>query len=49
MTRRRLANGGQEKVMKPVMIEERNRHIGRADKANQMLSYYNFSHRTMKW
>ena len=47
--RRRLANGGQEEVMKPVMIEEYNRHMGGVDKADQLLSYYSFSHRTIKW
>ena len=47
--RRKLANGGREEVMKPVMVEEYNRHMGGVDKADQMLSYYSFSHRTIKW
>ena len=46
--RRRLANGGREEVMKPVMIEEYNRHMGGVDKADHMLSYYSFPLRTIK-
>ena len=47
--RKRLANGGWEEVMKPVMTEEYNGHMGRAYKVDQLLWYYSFSHKTIKW
>lgn len=47
--RSRLAPGGTEEVMKPKAVEEYNQHMGGVDKSDQLLSYYGFSHRTVKW
>ena len=47
--RKQLANGGWEEVMKPVMTEEYNGHVGGTYKADQLLWYYSFSHKTIKW
>ena len=47
--RTRLAPGGREEVRKPTMIEEYNKHMGGVDKSDQLLSYYGFPHRTVKW
>lgn len=47
--RSRHAPGGIENVMKPTMIEEYNKHMGGVVKSDQLLSYYGFSHRTVKW
>jgi len=47
--RSRLAIGGIEEVMKPTAIEQYNQHMGGVDKSDQLLSYYGFSHRTVKW
>ena len=47
--RRRHVQGGREEVRKPVMIKEYNKHMGGVDKSDQLLSYYGFTHRTVKW
>lgn len=47
--RTRHVQGGREEVRKPVMIEEYNKHMGGVDKSDQLLSYYGFAHRTVKW
>ena len=47
--RTRLAEGGREEVRKPVMVEQYNKYMGGVDKSDQLLSYYGFSHRTVKW
>ena len=47
--RSRFAEGGQEVVQKPKCIVEYNRHMGGVDLSDQMVSYYSFSHRTVKW
>ena len=47
--RSRHAPGGIENVMKPTMIQEYNKHMGGVDKSDKLLSYYGFSHRTVKW
>ena len=47
--RTRRAEGGQEEVRKPVVVEEYNRFMGGVDRSDQLLSYYGFSHRTVKW
>ena len=47
--RTRQAEGGREEVRKPVMVEEYNKYMGGVDKSDQLLSYYGFSHRTVKW
>ena len=43
------AEGGQEEIRKPVVIEEYNRFMGGVDRSDQLLSYYGFAHRTVKW
>ena len=43
------AEGGQEEVRKPDVVEEYNRFMGGVDRSDQLLSYYGFSHRTVKW
>ena len=47
--RSRRAPGGRETVMKPQAIVEYNRYMGGVDHAEQLLSYYGFGHRTVKW
>ena len=47
--RSRLAPNGTDEVMKPKMIEKYNNKMGGVDKADQLLSYYGFPHRTVKW
>ena len=47
--RSRHAVGGVEEVVKPQAIEQYNYFMGGVDKADQLLSYYGFSHRTAKW
>ena len=47
--RTRLAPGGREEISKPHMVTEYNRYMGGVDKSDQLLSYYGFSHRTVKW
>ena len=49
LRRTRRAEGGQEEVRKPVVVEEYNRFMGGVDRSDQLLSYYGFSHRTVKW
>ena len=44
-----LVEGGWEEMRKPEMVEEYNRYMGGVDNSNQLLSYYGFSHRTVKW
>ena len=45
----RLAPGGREEILKPHLVEEYNTYMGGVDKSVQLLSYYGFSHRTVKW
>lgn len=47
--RTRRADGGQEEIRKPVVIEEYNKYMGGVDRSDQLLSYYGFPHRTLKW
>ena len=47
--RTRLVAGGIEEVQKPTMVEKYNMYMGGADKGDQLMSYYGFSHRTVKW
>ena len=47
--RSRLAPGGVEEVQKPLMIDRYNMYMGGVDKADQLLAYYGFAHRTVKW
>ena len=47
--RTRRVQGGQEEVKKPVVVEQYNSYMGGVDRSDQLLSYYGFSHRTVKW
>jgi hypothetical protein len=47
--RTRRVEGGQEEIRKPVVVEEYNNYMGGVDKSDQLLSYYGFSHRRVKW
>ena len=38
-----------ETVIKPQTIVEYNRYMGEVDHADQLLSYHDFGHRTVKW
>ena len=46
--RSRHAVGGTERIKKPRAVAEYNRYMGGVDTADQLLSYYGFSHRTVK-
>ena len=45
----RLVAGGIEEIEKPTMVEKYNTYMGGVDKGDQLMSYYGFSHRTVKW
>ena len=47
--RSRSAPGGREVVEKPEAVVEYNRFMGGVDRGDQLLSYYGFPHRTVKW
>ena len=47
--RSRHSTGGLEVIQKPSVVVDYNTHMGGVDQADQMLSYYGFSHRTVKW
>ena len=47
--RTKHATGGQEEIEKPKMVEEYNSYMGGVDKSDQLLSYYGFAHRSVKW
>ena len=47
--RSRHTEGGREVVEKPEAITEYNKYMGGVDHADQLLSYYGFPHRTVKW
>ena len=47
--RTRLVAGGIEEIEKPTMVEKYNMYMGGVDKGDQLMSYYGFSHRTVKW
>ena len=47
--RSRFAEGGCEVIFKPQCIVEYNRHMGGMDLSDQMIRYYSFSHRSVKW
>ena len=44
-----FATGGTEDIMKPTVIADYNTYMGGMDKSDQLLSYYPFTHRTVKW
>jgi len=41
--------GRIEEVQKPVIVEQYNTYMGGVHKSDQLLSYYGFCHRTVKW
>ena len=47
--RTRLAPDGTEVVKKPIAIEDYNQSMGGVDKADQLVLYYGYAHRAMKW
>ena len=47
--RSRRAVGGCEVVEKPEAVTEYNKYMGGVDRGDQLLSYYGFPHRTIKW
>ena len=47
--RSRFADGGHESVQKPQCVVEYNSHMGGVDLSDQLVTYYNFAHRTVKW
>ena len=47
--RSRHSTSGLEVIQKPSVVVDYNAHMGGVDQADQMLSYYGFSHRTVKW
>ena len=47
--RSRTAIDGQEDILKPLVVEEYNRHMGGVDTGDLLQSYYGFSHCTVKW
>lgn len=40
---------GYRELVKPKCVEDYNRHMGGVDRADQLCSYYHFTHRAMKW
>ena len=47
--RSRAAEGGVERVRKSTMIVEYNTYMGGVDIADQLVTYYSFSHCSRKW
>ena len=47
--RSRRAVWGREVVEKPETVTEYNKYMGGVDRGDQLLSYYGFPHRTIKW
>ena len=47
--RSRSAPGGREVVEKPEAVVEYNKFMGGVDRGDQLLLYYGFPHRTVKW
>ena len=49
VTKQRRTRAAPEDVRKPVVIVQYNEFMGGVDHGDQLLSYYGFSHRTLKW
>ena len=47
--RSRFGKDNEEDVNKPLCIEEYNKYMGGVDRSDQLLSYYGFVHKTLKW
>ena len=45
----RFASHGREQVEKPLAVVKYNQYMGGVDRTDQLLSYYEYSHRTIKW
>lgn len=45
----RAVQGGTEEVRKPLVVERYNQFMAGVDVGDQLLSYYGFSHRSLKW
>ena len=41
----RAADGGQEVIRKPVMVDDYNTYMGGVDRSDQMLLYYGYTHK----
>ena len=47
--RTHLTPEGTEVVTKPTVVEDYNQSMGRVDKADQLVLYYGYAHRSAKW
>ena len=47
--RSRFGKDNEEDVNKPLCIKEYNKYMGGVDRSDQLLSYYGFVHKTLKW
>jgi hypothetical protein len=47
--RKRHREGEREEIRKPVAVDQYNQFMGGVDRSDQLLSYYGFTHRTVKW
>lgn len=47
--RSRFGNNNEETIQRPLCVDEYNKHMGGVDKSDQLLSYYGFTHKTLKW
>ena len=47
--RSRLVTRGVEGIKKPKVVHEYNQHMGGVDQIDQLLMYYGYSHRQVKW
>ena len=47
--RSRAAPGGEEEILKPLVVEEYNKHMGGVHTGSQLQSHYGFAHCTIKW
>ena len=47
--RSRFVTGGTEKIWKPKAVDEYNKYMGGVDQSDQLVLYYGYSHRQVKW
>ena len=47
--RSRSATGGVEEINKPLVVVDYNKHMGGVDRSDQLVMYYGFPHRSVKW
>ena len=43
--RTRRADGGQEDIVKPVVVDDYNTYMGGVDRSDQMVLYYGYTHK----